>query len=207
MCLDPLLGGVQEALKIENLRSIIDRYAGMIDVFLPCIDRDGQVGQPQKLDTIERNLGALCSFLSENAWEELETWTLAGLDLPRDWQWNEIRAEVSVKGRYFDILAIRRGVADGPGGGRKVLGEEAARRVDVIRQKCHEDFGSIAGRWRYSALVLFFSHEILGCLPICDDRGRDPLRPASRRDLPWDLLESRNPPVGSHSAKGRFPPN
>jgi hypothetical protein len=146
VCLDPLLGGVQEALKIENLRSIIDRYAGMIDVFLLCIDRDGQVGRRQKLDTIERNLGALCSFLSENAWEELETWTLAGLDLPRDWQWNEIRAEVSVKGRYFDILAIKRGVADGPGGGRKVLGEEAARRVDVIRQKCHEDFGSIAGR-------------------------------------------------------------
>jgi hypothetical protein len=146
VCLDPLLGGVQEALKIENLRSIIDRYAGMIDVFLLCIDRDGQVGRRQKLDTIERNLGALCSFLSENAWEELETWTLAGLDLPRDWQWSEIRAEVSVKGRYFDILAIKRGVADGPGGGRKVLGEEAARRVDVIRQKCHEDFGSIAGR-------------------------------------------------------------
>jgi hypothetical protein len=146
VCLDPLLGGVQEALKIENLRSIIDRYAGMIDVFLLCVDRDGQVGRRQKLDTIERNLGALCSFLSENAWEELETWTLAGLDLPRDWQWNEIRAEVSVKGRYFDILAIKRGVADGPGGGRKVLGEEAARRVDVIRQKCHEDFGSIAGR-------------------------------------------------------------
>jgi len=146
VCLDPLLGGVQEALKIENLRPIIDRYAGMIDVFLLCIDRDGQVGRRQKLNAIERTLGTSCSFLAENAWEELETWTLAGLDLPKDWQWNEIRAEVSVKERYFDILAIKRGVADGPGGGRKVLGEEAARRVDVIRQKCHEDFGAIAGR-------------------------------------------------------------
>ena len=128
MCLDPLLRGVQEALKIENLRSIIDRYAGMIDVFLLCIYRDGQVELRQKLDTIERNLGALCSFLSENACEELETWTLAGLYLPRDSQCNEIRAEVSVKGRYFDILAIKRGVAHGPSRARKVLGEEAARR-------------------------------------------------------------------------------
>ena len=24
-------------------------------------------------------------FLAENAWEEIEIWTLAGLDLPRDW--------------------------------------------------------------------------------------------------------------------------
>ncbi len=146
VCRDPLLGGVQEALKIENLRPIIDRYTGMTDVFLLCIDRDGQVGRRQKLDTIERELSASCSFLAENAREELETWTLAGLDLPKDWQWNEIRAEVSVKERYFDILAIKRGVADGPGGGRKVLGEEAARKVDVILQKCHDDFGAIAGR-------------------------------------------------------------
>ena len=45
-----------------------------------------------------------------------------------------------------DELARSRGLSDAPGGGRKRLGEEAARRVDEIRRKCPEDFGSLARR-------------------------------------------------------------
>ena len=55
-------------------------------------------------------------------------------------RWSQVRAEVSVKERYFDVLARLRGVADGPGGGRKRLGEEASHRIGAIRQKCPEDF-------------------------------------------------------------------
>ena len=39
-----------------------------------------------------------------------------------------------------------RGVADGPGGGRKMLGREAARNLDAVRRKCPEDFGALARR-------------------------------------------------------------
>ena len=65
---------------------------------------------------------------------------------PRHWRWSVVRAEVSVKERYFDVLARRRGIEDGPGGGRKRLGEEASRRIDAIRQKCPEDFDALTRR-------------------------------------------------------------
>ncbi|MDE0036070.1 MAG: hypothetical protein OXU77_00755 [Gammaproteobacteria bacterium] len=95
---------------------------------------------------LEGEFGNGRTFLAENAWEELETWTLAGLDLPAAWRWSQVRAAVDVKERYFDRIAHARGVDDAPGGGRKPLGEEAARRIDAIRQKCREDFDSLARR-------------------------------------------------------------
>ena len=147
VCQDPLLGGIGEALKPERLAEIFQRYDGMTDFFVLCVDRDGDVRRRGRLDRIEEEFGTRGrTFFAENAWEELETWTLAGLQLPRDWRWSEVRAEVSVKERFFDVLARERGVADGPGGGRRRLGEEASRRIGAIRQKCPEDFGRLAGR-------------------------------------------------------------
>lgn len=144
VCGDPLLGGVGEALKRERLAEIVERYDGMIDLFVLCVDRDGNPHRRSRLNDIEAEFGK--HFLAENAWEELETWVLAGLDLPRAWMWSEVRAEVSVKERYFEPLARKRGLANHPGGGRKPLGEESARRVDAIRQRCPEDFGVLADR-------------------------------------------------------------
>lgn len=147
VCIDPLLGGVSEALKSERLQEIVDQYEGMIDLFILCVDRDGVLPRRDRLDHIEREFGnEQRRFLAANAWEELETWTLAGLDLPADWRWLEVRAEVSVKERYFAVLAQQRGVADGPGKGRMRLGEEAARNIRTIRQKCREDFDHLAQR-------------------------------------------------------------
>ena len=151
VCRDPLLGGVSEALKSDLLTDIVERYGGMTDLFILCVDRDGETGRRQRLDQIEDEMGNGRTFLAENAWEELETWVLAGLDLPSDWPWTAIRAEIDVKERFFDVLANARGVADGPGGGRKRLGEEAARRIAAIRQKCVEDFDSLAGRIELAA--------------------------------------------------------
>ncbi len=146
VCKDPLLGGVGEALKPERIREIVDRYDGMTDLFVLCVDRDGEEGRRVRLDAIETEFGNGRDFLAENAWEEVETWVLAGLDLPKGWRWNDVRAAVQVKERYFERIAQERGVADGPGGGRKALGEEAARHLSAIRRKCPEDFDALARR-------------------------------------------------------------
>ena len=129
VCLEPLLGGVNEALKTERIQEVVDQYEGMTDIFILCVDRDGNSGRRIRLNQIETAFGKGRVFLAENAWEEIETWVLAGLDLPREWTWAEVRAEVDVKELYFEPLAARRGVVDGPGGGRKVLAEKAARNL------------------------------------------------------------------------------
>ena len=146
VCQDPLLGGVNEALKSERIAEVVEQHEGMTDVFVLCVDRDGDEGRRQRLDQLETQFGNARPFLAENAWEELETWVLAGLNLPANWSWKEVRAEVDVKEQYFEPLAAQRGLSDSPGGGRKVLGEQAARRIDAIRQKCPEDFDSLAQR-------------------------------------------------------------
>lgn len=153
VCNPPLLQGVTEALKEDRLSEIVARYP-MIDIFVLCVDRDGVMTRRNRLDELERKFGTTRPFLAVNAWEELETWILAGLDLRAEWVWTEIRREISVKERYFEPLARDRGVADGPGGGRKALGEEAARRLTGIRQKCCEDFDAVAVQLEQIAAAL-----------------------------------------------------
>ena len=145
VCRDPLLGGVTEALKIERLSEIVQQYRGMTDIFVLCVDRDGIVGRRQQLDSIEREFKSGTVFLSENAWEEIETWVLADLTLPTAWSWTEVRREVQVKETYFEPLARRQGLLRTPGRGRKPLALEAARNIAAIRQKCHE-FDGLAKR-------------------------------------------------------------
>ena len=146
VCRDPLLGGVGEALKSERIKEVIGKHRGMTDIFILCIDRDGEEGRRQRLDQLEKKFDNGQTFLAENAWEEIETWLLAGLDLPANWNWKTVRAEVQVKEIYFEPLASQRGLSDALGGGRKHLGEEASRRIDAIRQKCPEDFDDLARR-------------------------------------------------------------
>ena len=155
VCNDPLLGGIGEALKVEQMREIVQKYRGKADLFILCVDRDGapKVGAPnirQRLNRIEESmrceLGDRRFFLAECAWEEVETWALAGLDLPSDWRWSEVRAEIQVKETYFDPLVKSRGLSGSRGGGRVVLGEEASHRISAIRQKCPDDFDALANR-------------------------------------------------------------
>ena len=146
VCQDPVLGGFGEALKSNRIAEIVERYGGMTDLFILCVDRDGNEGRRRRLDDIEEEFGADGDFLAENAREEIEAWLLAGLTLPAGWNWADVRSEVHVKEVYFDRFARSRSVADGPGGGRRALGVEAARRVDVVRQKCPEEFGILSER-------------------------------------------------------------
>ena len=141
-----LLGGVGEALKAQRLAEIVQDYEGTADVFILCVDRDGELGRRQRLDQLERQFGNGVQFLAENAWEEIETWVLAGLDLPNSWRWEDVRSEVHVKETYFDPLVAERGLSASPGRGREKLGEEASRHIDAIRQKCPDDFDALARR-------------------------------------------------------------
>ena len=146
VCRDPLLGGVGEALKRERIAEVVSKHGGMTDIFILCIDRDGDTNRRQSLNHIEREFGNTRIFLAENAWEEIETWVLAGLRLPSGWRWTDIRAAIQVKETYFEPLVDQRNLSDAPGGGRKPLGEEASRRIGAIRQKCREDFDALARR-------------------------------------------------------------
>ncbi len=151
VCRDPLLGGVGEALKSERITEVVRKHGGMTDIFILCVDRDGVEGRRQRLDQIEAEFGEVRVFLAENAWEEIETWLLAGLDLPAGWNWKSVRAEVQVKEIYFEPLVAERNLSDALGGGREPLAEEASRRIDAIRQKCPEDFDALARRLETAA--------------------------------------------------------
>ena len=152
VCRDPLLGGVSEALKSERIGEIVRKHGGMTDIFILCIDRDGDTNRRQSLNRLEEKFGNGQTFLAENAWEELETWVLDGVRLPGRWRWGTVRAEVDVKERYFQPLVAERNLADAPGDGRKPLTEEASRRIPAIRQKCPEDFDALAQRLEAAAL-------------------------------------------------------
>jgi hypothetical protein len=150
MCRDPLLGGITEALKFENLDGIVRRYRGMVDLFILCVDRDGNPNRRAALDGLERQIGVSLTggkaFFAEHAWQEIEVWVLAGHDLPTDWVWAEIRSEPNPKERYFEPFARDRNVIDGPGGGRKALADAAVRRFGRICQLCPEDLGALRER-------------------------------------------------------------
>lgn len=145
VCTNPSMRGVNDALNPERLLEVFERYP-MMDIFVLCVDRDGDLNRRAKLDHLEKTMTTRGKLVAVNAWEELETWVLAGLDLPKDWVWGNVRSDISVKENYFEPLASQRGVSDGPGGGRKSLGEEAARHLRGMRQKCPEDLDHVAKR-------------------------------------------------------------
>ena len=146
VCESPVLGGIGEALKSERIAEIVADNEGMTDIFILCVDRDGIATRRQRLDDLEAEFGAGRIFFAENAWEEVETWVLAGLKLLPGWNWRTVRAEVRVKDTYFEPLVRQRSLSQRPSGGGKTLALEAAHRIDLIRRKCPEDFNALARR-------------------------------------------------------------
>ena len=135
--------GVAEALNSEKIREVFDRYP-MDDIFVLCVDRDCNENRRDRLDQLEEEFNP--RLIAVNAWEEIETWVLAALDLPNEWRWADVRAECDVKEHFFDPLTVRMGIDESIGGGRHLLGEIASRNVNAIRQKCPEDFDALARR-------------------------------------------------------------
>lgn len=150
VCQDPLMGGISQALNTNKLREVVERYKGMIDIFLLCVDRDGNPNRRARLDEIEKELQdelpSSILFLATEAWQELEVWVLAGHTLPKEWKWQDVRNEPHPKEKYFEPFALQRRVHNGPGGGRKTLATEAARRYSTLRSKCREDLAGLHNR-------------------------------------------------------------
>jgi hypothetical protein len=118
--------------------------------FILCVDRDGEEGRRQSLDYLEGRAADILPadrlYLAVDAWQEVEVWVLAGLDLPPHWKWSDVRQERHPKEVYFDTFARLRGVEEKLGGGRKELAEEAARRYGRIRRRCPEDVRYLENR-------------------------------------------------------------
>lgn len=150
VCLDPLLGGISEALKWTRIHEILSMNRGMVDIFLLLVDRDGVEGRRKSLDSIERKAAEYLqesrALFGENAWQEIEVWAIAGQDLLEGWNWQEIRKEVHPKEAYFEPLARSRGLIHEPGEGRKTLGREAATNYSRLRSRCRKDLGNLEKR-------------------------------------------------------------
>ncbi|WP_438041906.1 hypothetical protein [Sorangium sp. So ce128] len=142
VCRDPLLGGVDQALRWERLQEILVRYQAMIECFLLIVDRDGKPGRREALDRLESLASTALPlgkrFLAENAWQEVEVWLLAGHDLPSEWAWKAVRAHENPKEHYYQPLAKKRGVLQEPAEGPGILAREAASRYSRIRSLCPE---------------------------------------------------------------------
>ncbi len=148
VCKDPRLRGHAEALSWEKIEIILNRY-GMVDLFLVCVDRDGNVDRRASIDGLEVKAQKYLAskyqkpkqFLGEHAWQELEVWLLAGCDdLPKNWNWSEIRTERKPKKQYFEPYVKQRSqFNDARSEGRGILAEQAAKRYQRIRQLCPED--------------------------------------------------------------------
>ena len=148
--------GRDECLDWARLRDVLDAYRGQVQLFVLCVDRDGDAGRHDTLALLERRAEADLprgrKLLAEAAWQEIEVWALAGQSsLPAAWSWQAIRAEPHSKERYFEpFVASTLGPPPGPGGAWRVLGEEAGRRYDRVRQLCPEDVGRLeqrTGEW------------------------------------------------------------
>ena len=151
VCQDPLLGGVNEALKLENILAIIEQYRGKADLFILCVDRDGKEGRKQALNKLEQEAAKILTsrqslLLVENAWQEIEVWVLAGYDLPSEWKWQEVRREEHPKERYFIPLAKQQNLLETPGEGRKIMAEKAAGNYKRLQQLCPEDLLNLEQR-------------------------------------------------------------
>jgi hypothetical protein len=158
---DPLIGGIDQAMNREVLGEIIEDNKWKVDLFLLCVDRDAEAGRRTALNNLEQlfnaGIGPGKLVACEHAWQELEVWVLAGHDLLEGWSWQKIRNERDPKEAYFNSLVRHRKLEDDPGGGRKTLGLEAAKKYRRIYSRCREDIQMLEkriGRWMQDGTVL-----------------------------------------------------
>ena len=97
-------------MKWDRIREIVDQYR-TVDLFLLCVDRDGNTGRRQALDDLEeqyRNeFGEKGLLLVENAWQELEVRLLAGhwnMAVLRDNEWVSFEMDLGNEAQQKSFL-------------------------------------------------------------------------------------------------------
>jgi hypothetical protein len=149
VCQDPRFRGIAQLMDWKQLEPVITRRYPMVDLFIICVDRDGEEGRKEgvnRLEQLAEEAAPGCIVLAENAWQEIEVWVLAGHVLPKAWNWKVLRQERDPKEKYYVPYATQRGVLDEPAQGRKRLAEEAARQYKRVRSRCPEDFAHLEER-------------------------------------------------------------
>lgn len=151
VCSNPRLRGVTEALKWSNIEKILKLHP-QVNLFLLCVDRDGEAGRVDQLRKLEIQAKNLLDqttkhFLAENAWQEIEVWALAGHTLPSNWLWQDIQNERDAKEAYFYPFIKVQGLeaVDLPLSYQKIANEAASRYVR-IRQLCPQDIANLEQR-------------------------------------------------------------
>lgn len=141
------LGSLSKATARDTLRRVVNQHR-MFDLFILCIDQDDRTDEAvaDQIADIEDEMREHLrernrpddAFFAVVARREIEAWVLIGCEESGDWTYTELRQEPQVKERYFERYAQQRGVDEGQFGGRRPLGEEAARNYKTIRQHCDE---------------------------------------------------------------------
>jgi hypothetical protein len=151
VCRDPNFQGVHAALKLDSLRQKVIPLYPMVHLFVLIVDRDGQHGRKHSTDAIETTLSAELKpkakrFLAEVAWQEVEVFILAGLELPANWRWADIRADADVKDTFFKEMVALRSTSKYPHDGRKKLMAESIKNWQRIKSRCPEDVVALITR-------------------------------------------------------------
>lgn len=130
---DPKLGGYSIAK--DALPNIAEKYAHFnLFLFLP--DADGK-DRTSEFAGLERDI-ASGQLLCCAAVQEVETWLLAGYPGKLPASWSEIRADVSVKERYFEPFLKAFGNPNAAGGGREELMKSALSNFSGILSRSPE---------------------------------------------------------------------
>lgn len=151
VCLDPNLGGIGQALKLERLRDDVVVQYPMVDLFVLLVDQDGLVGRQNSIKQIEEYFEMELTprkkqFVAELARQEVEAFILAGQDLPADWKWKDIRNDPDVKNTYFAKLVALKNTSRFPYEGRKTLMAESIKNWSRIKSRCPEDIGNLIAK-------------------------------------------------------------
>jgi hypothetical protein len=140
---EPRVQGYSHAKKL--LEDRIPRDWSHFELILFICDADGSAASRKdefkRLEQLAARRTKPVKLICCAAEQELETWLLAGhpeklRDLSERWQ--EIRAEVSIKERFFQPFLEKHGDPATPSHGRERLMQQALANYDGMKKRCPE---------------------------------------------------------------------
>ena len=140
---EPRVKGFSHAKKL--LEDQIPRNWWHFELILFIPDADGLAGNRKdefnRLEQLAEQRKRPVKLICCAAEQEVETWLLSGHPEKLknlSWRWSDIRAEISVKERFFRPFLDQYGDPASPSQGRERLMQEALANYDGIKQRCPE---------------------------------------------------------------------